>query len=315
METTFTTPSFIRRRRMAQRLIALAAPLLLMAACEQPRVPEPVVNEQTYQAYRAKLMKGSGGPAAAEGGEAVASGTGWGNLSGVFKFADGATIPSRKPLEVNKDQDVCKPGGAPVLSQSLLIDDSTRGIANVLIFVRKVSREHESVQSTDSVLFDQAKCVFLSHVQPVRIGQTVEIKNSDPVAHNTNISRAGMKGASFNQTVPSGASIPFQPTAEEISPVDVSCSIHPWMKAFVMPRANGYFAVTKPDGTFAIENLPAGEPLEFQVWHEIGAGSGGALVGETTDVTGWGKNGRFKLTLEADASKTLNVSVPASSFN
>jgi hypothetical protein len=261
------------------------------------------------------LMKGSGGPATSEGGEATASGTGWANLAGTFTFAEGATIPSRKPLEVNKDTGVCKPGGDPVLSQALIIDEQTRGIANVLIFVRKVSREHESVQATDSVLFDQKQCVFLSHVKPLRLGQTLDIKNSDSVAHNTNISRAGMKGVSFNETIAIGDTKPFQPTAEEVTPVDVSCSIHPWMKAYIMPRANGYFAVTKPDGTFAIENLPAGESLEFQVWHESGAGSGGALVGETADVTGWGKNGRFKLTLQEDESKLLNVSVPAGSFN
>ena len=40
------------------------------------------------------------------------------------------------------------------------------------------------------------------------------------------------------------------------------------MKAYMMPRKDTYMAVTKADGSFEIPNLPAGEKVEFQVWHE-----------------------------------------------
>ena len=46
------------------------------------------------------------------------------------------------------------------------------------------------------------------------------------------------------------------------------------MIGYLLPRKNGYFAMTDADGKFEIANVPAGEPLEFQVWHESGAGAG-----------------------------------------
>ena len=49
------------------------------------------------------------------------------------------------------------------------------------------------------------------------------------------------------------------------------------MKAYMLPRENGYFAVSADDGSFEIANLPAGEELEIQVWHES-AGNGLVLM-------------------------------------
>jgi len=75
---------------------------------------------------------------------------------------------------------------------------------------------HESAQPTnDKVLFDQKSCVFLTHVLPMTIGQTLELKNSDPVGHNTNISGKN----SFNQTIPANESVDFTPQKEEAMPV------------------------------------------------------------------------------------------------
>ena len=58
------------------------------------------------------------------------------------------------------------------------------------------------------------------------------------------------------------------------------------MVAYMLPRENGYFAVTDAEGRFEIANLPAGEPLEFQVWHESGGAAGNGLVGTTPDAAG-----------------------------
>ena len=184
-----------------------------------------------------------------------------------------------QPYNVNKDQATCTSGGKAPLQETVIVDDGG-GLANVAIYLRTASRVHESALApTDSqALFDQKECVFLTHVFPLTLGQAMEIKNSDPVGHNTNIE--GKNG--FNQTIPSGQSLQFTPQKEEAIPVAVRCSIHPWMIAYMLPRKNGYYAVTGADGSFEIPNLPAGETLELQVWHESGTGPNGALV-LTTD--------------------------------
>jgi hypothetical protein len=199
------------------------------------------------------------------------------------------------------------------LQETLLVDSGNKGIANVAVYLRKASRVHESAQpSGDKVLFDQKVCVFLTHVFPLTLGQIVEIKNSDPVGHNTNISGKN----SFNQTIPSAATVDFTPQKEEAVPVSVVCSIHPWMSAYLLPRSNGYYAVTAPDGSFEIANVPAGEDLEFQAWHESGAGPGNALALDTPEAKElkWSSKGRFKIKLAEDEVREVQLTVPASAF-
>ena len=77
------------------------------------------------------------------------------------------------------------------------------------------------------------------------VGQTLDIKNSDNVGHNTNI--AGKKNTSTRR-FPPARRLPFKVQKEEATPAPVNCSIHPWMVAYLLPRKNGYFAVTAADG-------------------------------------------------------------------
>jgi hypothetical protein len=302
-----------RGMKVSVCVLGLFASLLLTAGCERPQIHGAAASEKLVEEFRKTLSAGA--TAETTGGAEAVTGTGWARLEGTFVFAEGATIPVNKPLDINKDPAICKPGGAEVSSGTLVIDPASRGIKNVVLFLRKASREHESLTGkTGTVLFDQEKCLFLSHVLPIRLGTTLDIKNSDPIAHNTNYSRSGMRGAPFNGTIPDGKSVAFEPTAEENQPVDVSCSIHPWMKAYILPRANGYFAVTDSNGKFKIENLPAGEELEFQVWHESASGTAGALVATAPNIK-WAKSGRFTVKLTENGTVTLPVSVPASSFN
>jgi hypothetical protein len=244
--------------------------------------------------------------------DVASTGTGWGTLKGSFKF-DG-TPPTMVPYDVTKDQATCTSDGKPPLQQTLLVDSTTNGIKNVVVFVRNAPRVHESAgPSKEPVLYDQKECVFVTHVMPLTVGQPLQLKNSDNVGHNTNI--RGKKNT-FNQTIPAGVSIPFIPQKEEALPAPVNCSIHPWMSGYMLPRKNSYYAVTAEDGTFEIPNLPAGEELEIQVWHESATGPGGGLVLSTPEAKAnkWSKKGRFKIQLKQDEAKEINLNVPETAF-
>jgi uncharacterized lipoprotein NlpE involved in copper resistance len=282
--------------------------VFVLVGCNRREDLGPVANISASERIREALASGSEGGAE---NAVVATGTGWGTLKGKFLYE--GEPPQMQPYNVNKDMEACTVNGQAPLQESLLVDSATKGIANIAVFVRSASRVHESAQGGEGEeLFDQKVCVFLTHVFPLRLGTTILIKNSDPVGHNTNIEGKN----SFNQTIPANASIAFKPQKEEAVPVSVRCSIHPWMLAYFLPRENGYVAVTTEDGSFEIPNLPAGEELEFQVWHESAAGPGKSLVLTTPEAKElkWSNKGRFKVKLVEDEVREVNLTVPAAAF-
>jgi hypothetical protein len=181
-------------------------------------------------------------------------------------FVFGGDPPAPKFLATGgKDGQVCDLH--PIPDEALVVDPQTKGIKNIVVFARKASRVHDDAKKpAEEQVFDQKECAFTSHVLPVVTGVPVTIKNSDPVGHNTNLSPSG--DVSSNNLLPGGSQLQYTFSRAQNEPVPVSCTIHSWMKAYMMPRKDTYIAVTKPDGSFEIPNLPAGEPVEFQVWHE-----------------------------------------------
>jgi hypothetical protein len=190
------------------------------------------------------------------------------------------------------------------------------GLANVLIFVSQKLPDDEPWTHPDSkpgksdeVVFDQKECVFLTRLLALQSSQPIRIKNSDPVGHNTSLKPK--KNPAYDQTIPSNAAGLYQPKAEEDQPFPVACAIHPWMKAYMITRRNSYFAVTKPDGSFEISNLPAGVELEFRVWQERTNFMQEVTVNGTSEK--WAK-GRFKRTLNAGETTSLEVQIPGTLF-
>ncbi len=301
---------FSSTNRLACRtlLVATAATMLIVVAgCRPSDAPGPVASSSSSEEIRAAFSSESDQTASASGSTA-STGTGWATLKGRFIF-DG-TPPTMAPYNANKNIATCAPGGKAPLQETLVVDPQSGGIANVAIYLRKASRVHESAKpNDDTVVFDQKVCQFLTHVFPMTVGQTMEVKNSDDTGHNTNITGK----SSDNFTVPEGASVSHKPQKEESVPKLITCSMHPWMVAYYLPRKNGYVAVTAADGSFEIPNLPAGEMLEIQVWHESATGPSGVLVLGTPDARAlkWSGKGRFKITLEPDEVKEMEFSVPA----
>lgn len=259
---------------------AASACCLLLAGCGSLN-SDPKPNQEVAMTFRSTDGSSGGGAA-----EVVQQADGAGTLKG--KFIYGGPVPVLNALSTGgKDAQVC---GMSVPNETLVVDDSNKGIADILIYCRKAPEpEGDSPQP----VFDQKNCIFTSHVLPVPVGQPVLIKNSDPVAHNTSISPPG--DTSINPLLAGGQKITHTFARAQASPVPVTCSIHNWMKAYIIPRGDPYYAVTAKDGAFEIPNVPAGIDLEFQVWHERGAGAGQSLEAKSD----WSR-GRFTVKIPKD---------------
>ena len=58
--------------------------------------------------------------------------------------------------------------------------------------------------------------------------------------------------------MPKGPDLDFSFPKEEMF-LRFKCDVHPWMFSYVSVMNHPYFAVSGKDGTFKIENLPAGK--------------------------------------------------------
>lgn len=269
----------------------------------------PVANVSHAMQIRRAL--GGSEEAAAEGAEADA-GTGWATLRGRFIFEGSVPErPAKLAALTHSDASVCAPGGEAPRENDIVVGEGG-GLQYVAVYLRRApgNRVHESASTPpdEPFVFDQKNCVFQEHVFACQVGQTVVLQNSDPVGHNAKIEGK----ARFNQTIQANDSLSYEFAAEEAAPQPVSCSIHPWMRAFALPRENGYYAVTAPDGSFQIANLPAGVELEFQAWHERGRGTGGGLALDTPEAQqlDWNARGRFTIKLEENQEREIVIHVP-----
>jgi plastocyanin len=214
----------------------------------------------------------------------------WGTLKGRFVY-DGDP-PERQKLTVNKDQEVC--AKHDLRDESLIVGEDG-GLANVMVWLRTEDvKPHEDYAATaeDTVVLDNLNCRFSPHVFLVRVGQTLRIKNTDPIAHNSQI--LFRKNAQFNENIPIGGHKDLKPDKPESTPVKVSCSIHPWMQGAVLLKDTPYMTATAEDGNFEISNLPTGEDLEFQIYH-MKSGYLSEVSGDAADLDI--KRGRFTMVI------------------
>jgi hypothetical protein len=100
----------------------------------------------------------------------------------------------------------------------------------------------------------------------MQVGQTLQFRNDDPLAHNVHV--VSKNGNNFSANMAKGAGVSsFTPKAEEVM-LHVICDYHRWMTAYVGVVANPYFAVSGDKGTFEIANVPPGT-YTIQAWHEL----------------------------------------------
>lgn len=216
--------------------------------------------------------------------EVVEKGDGkWTTIKGKIVL-DGATeIPKMKKITPDKDKEACLAKGE-FAEEDMIVDPKTRAIKNVFVWIEPAANTRGAAFPKDlihpklvkpltpTVTIDQPCCKFEPHVLAAQEGQDFIIKNSAPIPHNAKYDTEN--NGSGNPLIPSKGEYEIKGLKAEKLPINLSCSIHPYMKAWIRVYDHPYFAVTDEKGNFEIKLAPQGD-FKMYIWQENGGWNGG----------------------------------------
>jgi hypothetical protein len=221
---------------------------------------------------------------------------GWGTIKGQVKLP---AAPAAKTIDPTNDKQHCLSKG-PLIDTAVVVNPKSKGLKNVIVWLRPDSKNRRDPFPKDKInpqlaaakpkqhTIDQPCCQFIPRVLAAREGDTLVVKNSSPVPHNTHMN-ADDPALTFNVTLPPGKEFkPSGPLKAQSSPIPFNCDIHQWMKGFVRVFDHPYFAITDENGNFEIQGAPAGK-WRLVYWHENGYHKGrNGLLGFPVEVKAGG---------------------------
>jgi plastocyanin len=175
------------------------------------------------------------------------------------------TPPANAPIQMKADPTCAKANQGQNPTQETFVSEAG-GLGNVFVYVQS-GLSGSFPAPTTAVVFDQKNCRYVPHVFGVQVGQPIEILNSDPTLHNIHALPKTNKEFNTAQPIQGMKTTHTFEAKEGDVVVPFKCDVHGWMNAYVGVLDHPYFAVTKPDGSFSIPNLPPGS-YTLAAWHE-----------------------------------------------
>jgi len=219
--------------------------------------------------------------AAGGGGQKVDPATA-GDVTGTVSL-DGAA-PKNEAIKMNADPVCLRENKSPQFQETYMVGPDGKTLANVFVYVKDGLGNYSFDPPTGNATIDQKECRYHPHVFGMRVGQPLEIVNSDPTLHN--IHAMPKTNSEFNTGQPiQNMKTTHTFTAKEVM-VPFKCDVHGWMNAYVGVLDHPYFAVTGADGKFSLKGLPPGT-YTIEAWHEkLGTQTASVTLGakETKDV-------------------------------
>jgi plastocyanin len=160
-------------------------------------------------------------------------------------------------------------------------------LADVFVRIPAGAAKGDLAKAATPLEVDQRNCIYHPHVAGVLEGQKISFINSDGTLHNIH----GWLGTDtvFNnahRATEGPKAVDVEVSAGQV--LDLKCDAHPWMESHIVKMDHPFFAVTGADGTFTINQVPAGK-YSLEVWHPHMKDAKTVAVtveaGKTADVT------------------------------
>lgn len=183
------------------------------------------------------------------------------------------TPPAEKEITPLKDDATCgkfHTGAAPMTKFYAV--GANGGLADAVVMLKGITGK-SSGASAPAMIVDQKGCLYTPQIFAVQTGQTITVKNSDPVLHNVHTVPAVAGNEEKNMAqMPNGADMNMTFSKAETF-LKFKCDVHPWMFAWVTVVDHPYFAVSDKEGKFTIKDVPAGK-YTITALHRKGAPQG-----------------------------------------
>ena len=175
------------------------------------------------------------------------------------------TAPKPEAIKISADPACAKANETKVMKEDVVVN-ANKTLANVFVHVKEgVKKESVPAAPATPVKLDQSGCRYVPHVVALRVGQPLQIINSDAVMHN--VHSMSKQSNSFNMGMATkGQSIEKKLTKPEVM-MKVKCDVHGWMTTYVNVMEHPYYAISDTSGAFSIDGLPDGE-YTFEAVHE-----------------------------------------------
>ncbi len=171
--------------------------------------------------------------------------------------------PKPKPVDLAKQPECLKIREKDPLFPETVVTGSGNTLQNVVVYISAGPAEQDAAPLRP-VSFDQHDCHYATHVLAVHTGQEISISNSDPFSHN--IHPLAKINREWNRIQPPGTP-PFTYSYEKEEFISVKCNIHSWMQGYFAVLKTSHFSVTGQDGSFRLQDLPAGK-YTVTAWQE-----------------------------------------------
>ena len=148
----------------------------------------------------------------------------------------------------------------PTKKTRLYVVSEKGELADTFIYVKDGLTGKEFPVPEKPKLIDQVGCEYVPYVSGLMVNQVLLVRNSDKgIMHNVHPIPA-VKGNNESNIAQLAGSKDLKYTfAKEESFLRFKCDVHPWMYSYVTVLSHPFYSVSATDGTFKIENLPAGK--------------------------------------------------------